>query len=388
MLIGIDASRANTTRRSGIENYSLQMILALARQDASHRYRLYLREEPIPELAQLPAAFEWSVVRPPAYWQALRRVLPLPPLWTQLGLRQELAARPVDLLFVPGHTLPPGYGGKSVAVIHDLAYLHIPDSYAAADRRRLQRATDRNVRLATHLIAVSDHTRQDVIETYGVSPDRITRIYPGVDRQLFRRRRRQDIAPVLGGLGVQAPYFLYVGNIQPKKGLDTLIAAFAACRYTRFAAAGKHDDAGLPQLVIVGRGAGAERRALETLARDGLAAGALRWLDFQPDEIVAALMAGCRAYVQPSRYEGFGMPVAEALRCGAPVIVSDGGALPEVAGTAGRVFPVGDVAALTAHLQAALETPETAPAPTDGASPFDWDAAARRLLDVFEKAAS
>src|SRR5512143_18406 len=165
MLIGIDASRAARPRRTGTENYALQVIRRMAGEGAQC-CRLYVQAPPPRGL--FPAGAEV-------------RVIGMPRLWTHIGLGWETRRRPPDVLFVPAHVLPLIAPKRTVVTIHDLGHRYFPEAHTAAQRAYLEWSTRRAVRHATRLIAVSRATRDDLVRLYGADERRIRVVHHGVD---------------------------------------------------------------------------------------------------------------------------------------------------------------------------------------------------------------
>jgi len=405
-LIGIDASRANRTQRSGIENYSLQIIRSLLQQENKWRFRLYLREEPIAELAHLGdlANVEIRVVPTPPLWARLQQWLPLPPFWSRLALPAELKNHPPDILFVPGHILPPGYHGKSLTVIHDLAYRFFPQDYGLVERHYLEKTTSDNARRSHHLLTVSDQTRQDLIELYPIPQEKITVHYPGCDKELYRPYSIEESSGALRQFNLKRPYFLYIGNMRPKKGIDTLIAAFARFLQPRIRSATEngvraepeqHDIAGVTgnspamDLLLIGQGEADYVEELKSLATQNLVGQRVHFYGYQNDKLIARVLAQARAYIQPSHYEGFGMPVVEAMAAQIPVLTSNGGALSEVLDNPEATFPVGDATALAVLMEKSVsDAPFRERLITHSkarSQEFSWEKAAQTVGECMER---
>jgi glycosyltransferase involved in cell wall biosynthesis len=274
---------------------------------------------------------------------ALRRIA-FPRLWTHVRLSAELALHPPDVLFVPAHVLPLGAPlrrrTRTVVTIHDLGYLHFPEAHTPAHRRYLWLSTLWSARVADRVIAVSGATRDDLVRHAGIRPDKIAVVHHGVSTR-FKPVADQSATPaLLQRYGITGPYFLYVGTVQPRKNLVRLIEAFAQteARGWRLEAseAGRLSPslqwpASSPRLVIGGK-RGWLTEAIERRAADLGVADRVIFTGYLPDADLPALLSGALAFVFPSLYEGFGMPILEAMACGTPVLASATSALPEVAG--------------------------------------------------------
>ncbi|HET91782.1 MAG TPA: glycosyltransferase family 1 protein [Chloroflexi bacterium] len=359
MLLGIDASRAVAPHPTGTEIYSRCLIRALLTLDPSLDVRLYFRSAPPDD----------------AFPGAELRVIPFPRLWTHLRLSWEMARCPPDVLFVPAHVLPPVRPPVTLVTVHDLGYLYFPQAHPWPQRTYLDLSTRWSAHVATHILADSRATKADLISQYATPPAKISVVYPGLDESLAPVRERDVIEAVKARHGIQGDYFLYVGTLQPRKNLARLIAAFAALE----------SDA---TLVLAGqRGwlyddlwAGVRRQGLE---------GRVLFPGYVSAEQKAALMSGALAFLFPSLYEGFGLPVLEAQACGCPVVTSDTSSLPEVAGDAALLVDPHDTAAITAALdRLTADSPLRRDLIARGLvnlRRFSWKTSAQAVLQIVEQ---
>jgi glycosyltransferase involved in cell wall biosynthesis len=323
MLIGIDASRAAVARRTGTENYALHLIQELVRQNPEHRFRLYWNEFPPREVYPEPLE---------------HRVIPFPRLWTHVRLSAEMLRQPPDLLFVPSHVLPLIHPKRSVATVHDLGYHHYPEAHTLFQNVYLRWSTRFNARTAARVLADSEATRRDLERYYRISPDKIVVVYPGRDERLSPVSDPVLLAAVRNRYGITGDYLLYVGTLHPRKNLVRLVQAFAA-----ILAQGTKSgvDPGLC-LVLAGQEGWLYTEIVAQVHKLGLEQRVLL-PGYVPDADLAALLSGALAFVFPSLYEGFGLPVLEAMACGTPVICSNTSSLPEVAGDAALLVDPLDV---------------------------------------------
>ncbi len=360
MLIGVDASRTTVSRRTGTEAYALNLIRALLAagpadgKDQHRRWRLYFRESPTPDLLPHSEHIEHKIIR-------------LPMLWTHLGLAAEIARRPPELLFIPAHVRPLWLKAPAVVTVHDLGYLHFPESHPRRQRAYLDLSTKHSARHCQHLIADSQATRADLIKHYRVPPQNVTVIYPGFDPHPF-------VGEFQRPAGLPAEYLLYVGTIQPRKGLLQLLAAFSNVPEA-------------PTLLLVGNPGWLSAPIYQSVQELKLE-GRVRFLGYVPDSELPALYRHAHAFVFPSLYEGFGFPILEAFASGTPVLCSDGGSLPEVAGEAALIVPAGEVDALSNGLQHLLSNRAVRAGLVERGheqlKKFSWEKAAAETLLLFE----
>jgi len=298
--------------------------------------------------------------RPSVFTEMATVQLNGPRPWSDaFGVSRLLRKLAPDVYHNTKNVLPYKVCCASVVTLHDLAYHHHPETFGTLARHYLKWHHERAARHADRIIAVSHHARRDMIDTLGISNDRVSVVYHGVGNG-FRDGPDAEDSP-----GLAEPYLLSVGTIQRRKNLDILVRAAAELRKE-----GRDFT-----LAIAGR------RGWKTVEFDRACRDTpVRLLGVVPEMDLPALYRGAAAFVQPSSYEGFGLTALEAMACGAPVVAADAGSLPEVVGDAGLLVPVRDVDALRGALEKILDHPELAAemraAGLDRASRFTWDQSA------------
>jgi glycosyltransferase involved in cell wall biosynthesis len=235
-----------------------------------------------------------------------------------------MAQHPPDLLFVPAHVLPLIRPRRTLVTIHDLGYRAFPQAHPARQRRYLELSTRWNARVATHVIADSLATRDAILQSYRVAPEKITVVHPGYDARLAPVIDPQSLLQVRRRYDIPGDYVLFVGRLQPRKNLGRLVEAFASI-------ADQHP--GLSLVLAGPRGWLVEPIASQVQAM-GLDQRVL-FPGYVAEEDKAALISGARVFAYPSLYEGFGFPVLEAQACGTPLLASTTSSLPEVTGEGG-----------------------------------------------------
>ena len=264
----------------------------------------------------------------------------------------------------------------AVITVHDLGFLHYPETLTD-ESRRYYGQVGRAVRSAERIIAVSHHTARDLTEHLGAT-DRVRVVHNGVGDE-FRAASEAAIAAARAAYGVEKPYILFLGTLEPRKNLGTLVKAFRIVR-------DRHDVL----LLLVGRRGWLYQPIFDTIEQLGLRDVVRVVEDARPEDF-PALYSGAAAFAYPSLYEGFGLPPLEAMACGTPTVVAGTSSLPEVVGDAALLHPPTDHAALAATLIRLLdddalraELGRRGPA---RAARFTWQEAARRTLDVYQEAA-
>ena len=375
MRICLDASPA-VYGRGGIGRYTLELIRALMALGGGIELTIFYNRARRGKDATGP-----HLVPPLEDLPRLTTPLPDKP-WRLSVLLAHLLRRPqdrllpgVDLFHATDHVLPCLAGVRTVFTLHDLTFRLCPETHSPANRWYLTLMMGRFLRAAGAVIAVSECTRQDAVRLYGLEESRVRVIYPGVGPQ-FRPADPGKVASVRRRYGLPERLILYVGTIEPRKNLPALLRAYSALRQRGC----EH------RLAIVGREGWRSHSFWATLRELGLG-GELLIPGYVPDADLPALYSAAEVFVFPSLYEGFGLPVLEAMACGTPVVCSAASSLPEAAGEAALLVPAGDATALAAAIERVLADPALrARLREEGlarARRFTWEAAARATLEVY-----
>ncbi len=350
MRIAID-TQSTLGRKTGIGIYTTKLLEALRQTAPQHEY----------------VELDWG--RAPVM-RIDRRLF-----WQQWQVPRRARAAHADLLHVPGFDAPLRRPCLTILTVHDLIGMLFPHNLPPAARFYWAWWLPRSVRWADQIIADSENTKRDITRLLGIQAEHIEVIYLGVS-STFRPLLDQATREAVRHKHDLPPNFaLYVGTLEPRKGLDTLVAAFGAIAANTAC-----------HLVIAGKLGWYTKplfRQIETL---GLSQR-VHVIDYVADEDMASLYNLADLFVYPSRYEGFGLPPLEAMACGAPVIASDAASLPEVVGEAGRLIPPDDIEALaSAMLQVLSDTTLQTRMRESGlarARRFTWEETARRTAQVY-----
>ncbi len=306
-------------------------------------------------------------------------------LWHRLDMplpRVEwFTGGPLDLLHATDFVLPPSKARRKLLTVHDLAFLFYPDAAMPSLHHYLNVVVPRSVRRADALVADSQHTAQDLNEQWQVPLERITVVQGAVDHAHFRPvRDPQRLAEVRHRYGLgERPYILALSRLEPRKNFVRLIEAFAAAR----------EEARLPhRLVIGGRRGWLYESIFARVQELGLAEDIL-FPGFIAEADLPALYSGAAFFAYPSLYEGFGLPIVEAMACGAPVLTSDNSCLPEAGGPGAVYVRAEDANSIAAGImRLATDTAlaaQLAAAGQEHAAHFTWERSAQQLLSAYHK---
>lgn len=372
MVIGIDASRANQKGKTGVGWYSYHLIQELKKTPLKpgDEFILYSFDELKEDLAQLPEK-----------WQSRKLSWPLRYLWTQIRLSWEMFLNPPDILFVPAHCLPLVCGAKSVITVHDLGFKRFKKAYSLGQRLYTSFVYWWAVKYADKIIVPSEFTKKELTELYAVKKEKITVIHEGYDKEKFHLMRdREKTNLVLGKYGIERPYFLYVGRLETKKNTEGLIKAYnKMCTL----------NSNVPQLVLVGSpGYGYEKiKKFIPPASGEEGKSNIKEIGYVEGDDLIFLYSGAEAFIFPSFYEGFGLPVLEAMACGCPVLTSNAGSIPEVGGQAALYFSPNNTDELIKAMKKIAEDKglkeELKEKGLERIKDFPWEKCARETIEIF-----
>ena len=370
--IAIDYTPA-FAQSGGIGRYVRELTAALAALDAANDYRLFVSGAAKGALPAAPAAnLAWRPTAISPRWLARiwqRARLPLP---------VELFTGNVDLYHATDFVLPHTWGStRTLLTVHDLSFVRVPEAASPPLKAYLDAVVPRSVARADHILADSAATKDDLIELYETPARKITVLYSGVDQRFRRVGDRRALEAVRAKYGLAGgPYILSVGTVQPRKNYSRVIAALADVRAS-----------GLDLRYAIAGGKGwLEDEMQRTIAATGMD-DCVHILGYVDDEDLPALYSGSRMLLMPSLYEGFGLPLLEAMACGAPVITSNVSSLPEVAGDAAILIDPTDSAALRDAIIAVETEPNMREQLVEKgyrqAKRFTWRRSATQLLSVY-----
>lgn len=359
MRIGIEAERANIGAKTGVEHYAKQLILHLAQIDHDNSYILYLRTKPEDWFFSLPKNFRV-------------KVMPFPIFWTQLRISLEMLLHPVDVLFIPASAAPLWHPKNTVVTIHDVAWQYFPETFTWFTRNYLEWSTRFALWGAKKIIAVSEATKQDILKFYNVASEKIVVVHHGYE-QIGIMNGESRIKEKL-----PEKYLIALGTLQPRKNIIGLIDAFRML---------KTENPDLPHKLVIAGGIGWKSEAILATIENNK--DIVVYLNYISDDDRWVALHGAAAYVLPSLYEGFGMPLLEAFEAGTPVATSNISSMPEVAGNAAVYFNPKDASDIKMTLQKLLSDQalraDLIAKGKERLKNFSWEKCARETLEVFGK---
>ncbi|KKP98180.1 MAG: Glycosyl transferase group 1 [Candidatus Moranbacteria bacterium GW2011_GWE1_36_7] len=329
MKIGIDGSRAFIENRTGIEEYSYQVIKNLRDKLKDHQVVLYVKKTYNLQLTTYNGVVKINDLELPKSWRI--KVIKFPRFWTQLGLSLEMLLHPVDVLFVPAHTVPVVHSKNTVVVIHGLEYEFCKKSYSWWDRVYMRGTIKKSCQWAKTIISVSENTKLDLVRLYNVKEDKVRVIYEGYDNfqfpiSNFESNQNEKISKIktleiYSKFKIQnSKFLLFIGRIEERKNISNIIKAFEILKE-------KYNIS--HKLVLAGKpGHGYENIKLQitnSKYKEDIAE-----LGFISEEEKWELLKKADVFVFPTLYEGFGIPVLEAQSVGCAVVASDNSSVPEI----------------------------------------------------------
>jgi glycosyltransferase involved in cell wall biosynthesis len=365
--IGLDARKIQDF---GIGTYVRNLVAALARVDRENRYVLLVRPADEEALPELPENFRTVVERSAVY--SARELF---------ALSYRLLRLKLDLYHATHYVLPAMVPSRVVVTIHDIIHLLYPEFLPSGLAFfYAQRMIHRSLTRGDRIIAVSQNTKADLMEYFDVDGKKIQVVYNGVEERFRERLSREEVDRRLATLGLARPYLLFVGNPKPHKNLDNVVQAYARAR--------RMAQFDVP-LVCVGDKSGSESKIRQRAQYLGLADRVLL-RGHVPDELLPAIYQGATLFLYPTLYEGFGLPVVEAMASGVPVITSNTSALKEIAeGYAHLVDPL-DVDGMAKAIANAMaddgRRAALAKLGSRRAEDFRWEETARKTLAIYRAA--
>lgn len=341
-------SFAESYRNAGVSRYTYALLDALSRVDDDLTCTVFINaQEAIPAAAS-PLGRSSRMRLVPSRWpttNAARRIL-----WEQLDLPGQVRRSGAQLFHAPVNVLPERMPLPSIVTIHDLAFVRYPEFFRPTRRVYQRIFTERSARRAAVIIAVSEATRQDIISAFHIPPQRVRVIYPSVGPDFQPEPDPARLAAFRARHGLPPRYLLYLGTLEPRKNLVTLVDAYARLL---------SEVPSSPPLILAGAKGWYYQPLFDRVRALGLERN-VTFAGYVSREEQALWYAGAALFLYPSLYEGFGLPVVEALACGVPTLTSNGSSLPEAGGSVALQAPPDDARALARAMRDALADPTLA----------------------------
>jgi len=379
MLIGIDGNEANTQNRVGIGQYAFNVLCGLENIDKKNSYFNYLKNPPLLDLPKEREGWKYKIFGPGK-------------LWTQIALPIKLFTQKekLQVFYSPSHYAPRFSPFPTVISIMDLWHHRHPEQFDKKDLYQLTEWEKYSVKKARKIITISEFSKSEIIKFYKVKPEKISIAYPGYDNFKFlilnfKSKLKNQISIIRNKYGIKGNYLLYLGTLQPKKNIEGLIEAFKLVISDQLSVNGGKKSV---TLVIAGKKGWLYEEIFEKVKKLGLEEKIV-FPGFVSEEEKPYLIAGAEAFVFPSFYEGFGIPVLEAMSLGVPVITSSEASLPEAGGEAAiycNPYSAEDIAqaldkALSLNKSQRDEIIALGIKQTDK---FSWENCARKVIETLE----
>lgn len=375
MKIAVESSVLARINKTGVDYYTRDLLRETIKIMPNDNFILcYLkflgRPEGDLELSGKNVAIKRSKLLPGKIYNAFERYFITIPYDWVTRVRADVYLYPNFIYW------PLMFTNRSIIIVHDLGYIDMPDAIVPRHRKYLGKFVPYSIKKATHVIAISAHTKKRIVEVYGTSPDKISVVTPAVDHSIFKPQSHPDISQVKNKYKIDGDYLLFLGTIEPRKNIVGLLESYYNLpeelkkKYKVVLAGGKgwlDEDIN----------AWCEKLG-ERVVRTG-------YID-QEDK--AALYSGATIFTYPSSYEGWGMQPLEAMACGTPVITANNSSLPEAVGEAGIMVDAGDRQQLTSEIKRVLtDSGLHDRMVADGyeqAATFSWQKSAKDLKKVIE----
>jgi glycosyltransferase involved in cell wall biosynthesis len=372
MNIGIDGNEANIKNRVGVNKYAYEMLIGLQKENekkvSPNNLIVYLKDEPLKDLPRETKYFSYKIINGGGLW-ILTRLMPY--LWKNPDK--------IDCLYSPSHYVPMFLSIPRICSIMDLDYLNNSEHFEKKVFWQLKYWTAISIFVSKRILTISDSSKRDIVRHYPFASNKITVTHLGYDRDKFNLNVSNDLVRrVKNRYSIVDDYILFVSTLKPSKNIEGLIDAFASLssKYPKLS------------LVVAGKKGWMFEKIYERVEKLNLTKKII-FTDFFSEEERPALMAGCKFYCLPSFWEGFGLEILSAFGCGKPVVVSNVGSIPEVAGEAGIYVDPNDIESIAAGMENVLNMSEKeynsiVELGFKQAKKFSWEECSKKTLKVIE----
>lgn len=377
MRIAFDAQLLFEKQKTGIGWNSKKMIDELIRLPGNEYHLNCFNFRKNPERDQLISHYRENgcIVHecrwiPASVYNHLERLIPFP--------YRFVFKEKTDITQFFNYTIPLGVKGKRMTIVHDMAYRAYPDTVAQKTKRWLEGHLEQYCRRADIIITVSEFSKSEIVKYLAVPSEKIHVVYNGVDLDHYREiDDTQQIENVKQKYGITGDYLLYLGTLEPRKNLESLLTAYMCL---------KKEQKVIPRLVLAGKKGWLYDSIFEKVKEYGVQESVI-FPGYIAAEDTPFLLSGALLFVFPSLYEGFGIPPLEAMACGTPVLTSNTSSLPEVVGDAAILADPLDIQGLKNSMSELINHPELRQMLKEKgkkrAQQFSWSASAEKLLNIY-----
>lgn len=359
MIIGIDGNEANVERKVGIGRYAYELLRHFRQfSNSDLQFRVYLKNQPLADMPEESENWKYRVIGPKK-------------LWTRIALPLDLffhGPRP-NVFFTPSHYAPRFSPVPYCMSIMDLSYLKFPELFKKSDLYQLVNWTRTSVSKASRVFTISLASKDDIIREYKIASDKVHVTYPGLN-SLSKVKSRMD----------RGDYILFVGTLQPRKNIERLVEAFSIVK-------SKYPDL---SLFVVGKKGWLYDQILDAPKKFNVSES-VKFIDFADDSELSEFYKKAKCFVLPSLYEGFGLPVIEAMQNGCPVIISNVSSLPEAGGDAALYVNPEDSKDIASKIDTLLSDEklrdQLVKKGYEQVKKFSWEKTAKQTLDVLKQIA-
>jgi len=361
--------KSGLPRRVGSGAYCFELLLSLNKIDKVNNYIIYLPQSPTSDLPKERDNWHYKMVRPKK-------------MWTLFGLSLEflLGKSKPDVFFSPTHYLPIFSPRKSAISVLDVSYIRYPEFFKKSDLNQLTNWTRFSIRKARKVFTISQGSKDDIIKEYGIPGYKVAVTYPGIKKVSSIKYKVLSMGELKKKYGVGGEYILFVGTLQPRKNIARLIEAFSRVSRSSLIL-------NTLSLIIIGKKGWLYEEILEAPKKFNVE-DRVKFLDFVPDEDLPSFYKNALCFILPSLYEGFGLPVLEAMKYGCPVITSNISSLPEAGGDAALYVDPLSVNDITKNLELIINDQELRKKLIEKGyeqvKKFSWEKTARETLRALE----
>ncbi|PIY94071.1 MAG: hypothetical protein COY68_03560 [Candidatus Levybacteria bacterium CG_4_10_14_0_8_um_filter_35_23] len=364
--------------RVGSSEFCYQMLLSLFNLDKKNKYTIFLPVKPSADLPKENENWKYEVVTSKK-------------LWTMIGLSRKLLAykNKIDVFFSPTHYLPLHILEPSVISILDVSYLYFPNFFKKKDLYQLKVWGKYSIKKAKKIITISESSKNDIIKAYNVSDSKLKVIYPGLKFETQNTKsetnskfKMQNSKLLKKKFGINGDYILFVGTLQPRKNIVRLVDAFSKLKTENIDLKKDLD------LVVVGKKGWQYEEILAAPEKFGVKES-VKFLENISDEDLQSFYKNALCFCLPSLYEGFGLPILEAMQHGCPVVTSNVSSLPEAGGDAALYCNPEDVEDIKNNLESIIQNSELREEMIkkgyEQVKKFSWEKTAHKTLNVLEE---